>query len=373
MTASRTILLVTRPLCAPWDEASKNFAYDLAKNLQHDHVTILTKGHVSDVPDHITQKDIYTKSAFTLVQKMRLVFYLLCHAKEFEIVHLLFTPTKINVAILKAILPSSCTVIQTLATLREDLYSHEKLLQMLFGDVIVTYSDFTKTKVQSITANTKVSRIYPGIDLSKFVPTPKDNELMQSWKIAPNDIVVAYPGEYARLGATDLLVDTFLELWEDPAHHHIKYLCACRIKNDQDRAKKQRVMDRFKRAGHSDKVIYTDTYGDMNKIYNLSDIVLFPVQNMRGKFDVPLAMIEPYACKKPVIASDLPLFKEFSSDTFNVIIPTGDREALVTAIAELSTDAERRKEYGNNAHEFAHKTFNISAIASQYEELYKKL
>lgn len=377
---NKKILLVTRPLCTPWDEASKNFAYDLAKILQNTPVTILTHGHIDDLPKNVSQQSIYTQSAFSFTQKIRLIYYLWKHAQDFKIIHLLFTPTKFNAKILKMILPSSCKIIQTLATLREDLYSTDELKKMLFGDVIITYSEYSKNRIEKLFGsayftdkNVKIYPIYPGIDLTKYIPAKKDSELMKKWKIDCDDKIVTYPGEYVRLGATDVIVSAFLELWKYKHNHHIKYLCACRVKNEQDAKKKKDVMTRFEKAGHSDKVIYTDTYGDMNKIYNLSDIVLFPVENMHGKFDVPLAMIEPYACKKPVIASDLPLFKEFSSSAFNVIIPRDDHHALATAIKELSIDHKRREELGEHAWAFAHKTFNITAIAAQYEKLYRQL
>ncbi len=59
---------------------------------------------------------------------------------------------------------------------------------------------------------------------------------------------------------------------------------------------------------------------------------------MRGKFDVPLAMVEPYLCEKPVIASHLPQLAEFSSPAINVILPTLSANALAGAIVRLAHD-----------------------------------
>lgn len=366
----RKILFVTRPLSPPWDEASKNFAFDLACNASAN-ITILTDNLLSDLPTHITQKQIYSANHFSLWQKIRLVWFLLYHTSEYDIVHLLFTPTLFNSAMLRKILRQT-TIIQTIATVRDDLYSPKELHNMFFGDVLVTYSLWAKEKLESL-GFVHVIQIYPGIDLTKYAPKEKNIDLMEMWKLSTDHTVITYPGEYMRLGATDLIVDTFLELWKDPANHHIRYLCACRIKNDADALKKQEVINTFTDAGHIDKVIFTDTYGDMNAIYNLSDIVIFPVTNMQGKFDVPLAMIEPYACKKPVIASDLPLFKEFSSPQINVIIPASQKSALADAIIAVMNDPTRRHELGEHAYIFAHNTFNIAHIASKYTTLYEKI
>ncbi len=369
----KKILFVTRPLSPPWDEASKNFAYDLAQNVTEHDITILVDAINAEAPEHITQQKIYTQNHFSLTQKVRLVWYLYKNATDFDAIHLLFTPTKFNSFVLKKILSQTkARVVQTIATVRDDLYSAADLRRIFFGDVLVTYSQWAEQKLTKC-GYKNVHQIYPGINLEKFVPSEKDGALMQKWHIAPEKKIVMYPGEYVRLGATDMIVDAFLELWQNPAHHDVLYLCACRIKNAQDEAKKQEIIQKLHTYDYRDRVVFTDTYADVNAIYNLADVAIFPVSDMRGKFDVPLAMIEPYACKKPVIASDLPLFKEFSDTTINVIIPKADAHALAQAIETLLNDAEQRTRLSDNAYTFAHNTFNITTTAQKYTALYNTL
>lgn len=368
----RSVLFVTRPLSPPWDEASKNFAYDLACNATDMTITILVDKIMDDVPKHIIQKRIYSTNHFSLSQKVRLVYHLFCHASEYDIIHLLFTPTKINSTILKFMLKKKGVhILQTIATVRDDLYTTDELKKMYFGDTLVTYSQWAQKKLVEMGLK-NTHHIYPGINLTKYTPTPKNLSLLQQWHLTADHTIITYPGEFVRLGATDMIVDAFCEIWQDPANAHIRYICACRIKNADDAQKKNEVIKKFTAAGHIDKVVFTDTFSDMNAIYNLSDIVIFPVTNMRGKFDVPLAMIEPYACKKPVIASDLPLFREFSSSRINVIIPRAQKAALAQAILSLAKDPVRQKEYGEQAYIFAHNTFNIHTITQHYENLYKQ-
>ena len=368
----KKILFVTRPLSPPWDEASKNFAYDLAKNVTEHDITILVDKEIIDAPEHITQEKIYTKNHFSLTQKIHLINYLRKNCEKFDIVHLLFTPTKINSFFMKKLLvKKNVKIVQTIATVRDDLYSTKDLKKMFFGDTLILYSEWAQKKLQNLEFS-NVHQIYPGIDLTKYTPDKKNLEIMKQWHISPEKKIVTYPGEFVRLGATDMIVDTFLKLWKDKKNHDILYLCNCRVKNDLDKVKKKEIEKRFTQAGHRDKVVFTDTVHDMNAIYNLSDIIIFPVENMRGKFDVPLAMIEPYACKKPVIASDLPLFKEFSSKKINAIIPKADSIALATTIRELLDDPQRRKTLGEHAHTFAHETFNIEKTAQKYTKVYSK-
>lgn len=385
---NKKILLVTRPLSPPWDEASKNFAFDLVKNISDQDITILTSDFNGELNQNITQAQIHSQSKndFKFSEKVKSLLFQIIKRKKFDIIHYMFTPAKLNNFAIKTFIKNKhVKTIQTIATLREDIYSDEQLKKLLFGDVVITYSKYAKTKLENLGVK-NVQQIYPGINLKKFTPekkyltttpeikaNPNYATLLEKWNITPDDFVVTFPGEYVRLGATDLIVDTFLELWKDTKNYNIKYLNSCRIKNEKDETKKNEVVEKFKKAGHLDKVIFTGTYSDVNKLYNLADIVLFPVNNMNGKFDVPLAMIEPYACKKPVVVSDLSILKEFSSNEFNVIIPKNDKQALMKAILDLKNDKNHRKILGERAFNFAKRTFNIQDVAHAYDKIYESL
>ncbi len=379
-TTEKKILYISRPLQEPWDEASKNLAHDLAKNIQKADITVLTHGHVDDLPKNITQKSIYSEAKinFRPWQKVRLVVWLLFNARKYDVIQLFFTPSTLNATILKKIFPAKAHIIQTIATIREDLYGpvHTNLTQykkIFFADTLITFSHYAKNLLEK-SGFENAKQIYPGIDLQKYHPTAKDSGLIKKWDIKLNDFIIAYPGEFARLGATDVIVDAFLEIWSDPANAHIKYLCACRIKNVADQAKKSEVRERIAAAGHLDKVIFSDTFsGNMNRIYNLADLILFPVVSMAGKFDVPLAMIEPYACKKLVVASDLPVFKEFSHNDINVIIPKNSSTEIKKAILSIVRNSSKHVRRGEHAYNFVHHNFDIKNIAQKYEKLYTSI
>ena len=61
----------------------------------------------------------------------------------------------------------------------------------------------TRTKLQSAGFE-NVECIYPGIDLERF-SKPKDPEVLEKLNLSPDDFVVSYVGEYARLSATDMI------------------------------------------------------------------------------------------------------------------------------------------------------------------------
>ena len=106
MTDKKRILLLTRPICPPWDEGSKNFAYTLAKYAGDFEIHLLTCKKVEDLSDNVIQHDIYTSPKWNWPQKVRAYIFLLKEfflkgGNNYDILHSFFTPTKLNVFALK--------------------------------------------------------------------------------------------------------------------------------------------------------------------------------------------------------------------------------------------------------------------------------
>lgn len=364
------VLLVTRPIVPPWDEASKNFAHNLALHVDAYSMTLLTDGHTEGLPKKVRQLPVYSRGKLDMRQKFRLM-RLFPVRNNYDIIHFMLTPNKMNAYTSKTFLKGSrAKTIQTIVTLREDRYSKEDFRRILFADLLITYSDYAKRKLETM-GFSNVTRIYPGIDLGRYQPKAKDQTLARALGIEKDDIVVTYPGEYTRLGATDDLVAMLPELLT--GNPRIKFVFACRLKNQADRIKKEAVKKILSDKGMNERVVYADTVRDMPALYNTSDVVLFPVRSMVGKFDVPLSVIEAMACEKPVIVSDLPILSEFSSDKNSVVVRVGDTKELVARIEKLCKNPALRSKIGKNARAYALSTFRIDEIAQQYERTYNDL
>ncbi|MFC1756398.1 glycosyltransferase family 4 protein [Patescibacteria group bacterium] len=368
---NKKILLVTRPLSPPWDEASKNFAYNLAKNIKNFQLTILVSERNANISRNVRQEKIYTSNSFNLKQKHNLMKYLIRTRKDFDIVHYIFTPTKLNSFLIKYFAKhKNAKTIQTIATIREDLFSDKQLKKLIFGDVLATYSEYARKKLNNIGLD-HVQHVYPGVDLDVYFPTQKNLKLMSEWKITPDDFIISYPGEYTRLGATNDIVKSIPKIFK--AIQNSKFIFACRIKSEQDAQKKDEILHIFKSKGLLNRIIFTDIFLDMPKLYNMSDVVIFPVRNMKGKFDVPLAVIEAMACEKPVVISDLPILSEFANEKNSVKIKRGNRQGLIDAIVSLRANDKKRQEIGKNARQYVAKRFNIKKVSEKYQDIYEAI
>lgn len=382
MSIPITILLVTRPLVQPWDEASKNFAYFLAKSIPDPNIEfhlLTTSEPLEGLGANCIQHPIFRSGHFDFEAKARLALFLTTKARPFNIVHFLFTPTPFNAFLSKYLVGKRPKTIQTIATLREERWGAREWKQMFFADRLVTYTDHSKQKLEAAGFN-NVLRIYPGIDLERFSPRPKDPETLKKLNLSPDDFVVSYAGEYARLGATDMIADMLLRHFTPSSHSPHStlsspfiFLFALRVKNNADQKKKQELIEKFRKASILDRIRFSDTVSDVASLYRLADIVTFPVADMAGKFDVPLVILEAYACGRPVILSDLPIFREFSNQHISATIPRGDGDALWRKITEIQENQNFKSTLEKNAQEFVRNNFNLLQTAKEYKELYKKI
>lgn len=379
---SKKILLATRPLVPPWDEASKNFAYFLARSIDSPGLSLhlLTeRGHsrLSDLPQSVVEHPLYPaaidgRAGFPFFQKIRLPIFLARHAQEFDVIHFLFTPAKLNTLINRFLAPRHTKTIQTIATVRDDLYTPKELGSLFFADHLVVYTERSKHKLAQL-GFTNITRIYPGIDLERYQPQEKNPDILRLLGFDENHFIVIYPGEYMRLGATDMLTEAWIGYFQHHPDTDIRFVFACRVKNAADAAKKEAVKKRFADAGVASLVAFTDTIADMPGLYHSSDLVIFPVADLKGKFDVPLIIIEAYACGKSVILSDLEQFREFSGEKICVTIPKDSGERLIESVVHLRDNPAVRASIGQQARAFVEQNFDLKETAKQYEEIYALL
>lgn len=372
---SKKVLLATRPLTPPWDEASKNFAYFLGREIKNHLLTLLTtKEPLSGLPESVYEEPIFSDGHFGLKAKFELFKHLRAVRKMYDITHYLFTPTKLNTRIIRWFAkPTRGKTIQTVATLRDELYASDELRPLLFANQIITYTERTREKLEKLGFHNTVC-IYPGIDLDYFHPQPKNPQILKQLNFSERHFIVTYVGEYARLGATDMIADAFIDFFQKHPETNIRLVFPGRVKNSADAEKKAQIEKRFFDANllaytHFPPKIILDIVG----LYNTSNLIIFPVANLEGKFDVPLVIIEAYACGKPVILSDLPEFREFANERICVTIPKDSGAKLIEKVAYLKDNIAIRETLGREARAFVEQHFDLKNTAKQYEEIYSSL
>jgi phosphatidyl-myo-inositol alpha-mannosyltransferase len=92
-----------------------------------------------------------------------------------------------------------------------------------------------------------------------------------------------------------------------------------------------------------------------------------------GQESFGMVLTRAFACALPVVASDIPGYREVLDPTASVAVPPGDTEALVDAVCELVSDEGHREQLGAAARELAVERYSWPRIALRLEEIYAEL
>ncbi len=370
------ILMITRPLTPPWDEASKNLAYFLATQIKDFKFHILTGQYDPSLPKNITQHLIYKGSEWTTWQKTRLIFSLSKILKEnpsINTVHLLFAPTPLNSRVLKAILKSfKVKIIQNLACPPK-----RNSRKLFFGDKIVVYSRSTAGRIKQ--KNSAI--IPPFIDADKFrILSKKDRlELRRKWGLDRNDKVMLYPGEYSRLEALGILWKGYVKLQgtsnKEQAGENLKLFVACRIKSKIDKIKEEKFKKLVALSPLRDSVRFLGKISNPEEMYQIADLTVFPVKKMEGKFDFPFVLLESLACGTPILTSDVGALPEIWAGDEKMekrfVFESGENRQFVAKTKSILK--KEREEFSSAFSDLLNQKFGKESVLERYREIYRKV
>ncbi|MDW8339303.1 MAG: glycosyltransferase family 4 protein [Thermoleophilia bacterium] len=92
-----------------------------------------------------------------------------------------------------------------------------------------------------------------------------------------------------------------------------------------------------------------------------------------GQESFGMVLTRAYACALPVIASDIPGYREVLAPEAAVSVPPGDAAALVEAVASLVADEPRREALGRAGRALALERYAWPRIARRLDEIYRSV
>lgn len=86
-----------------------------------------------------------------------------------------------------------------------------------------------------------------------------------------------------------------------------------------------------------------------------------------------MVLTRAFACATPVVASDIPGYRDVMTPETSVAVPPGDPDALADAVAELLDDEPRRERLGAAARELAVSRYSWRDIAARLDGIYRSV
>jgi phosphatidylinositol alpha-mannosyltransferase len=86
-----------------------------------------------------------------------------------------------------------------------------------------------------------------------------------------------------------------------------------------------------------------------------------------------MVLTRAFACATPVVASDIPGYRDVMSDEAGLMVPPDDPHSLAEALVALLTDEQRRRALGANARLIASEHYGWDGIAHRLLGIYERV
>ena len=184
-----------------------------------------------------------------------------------------------------------------------------RFILKISGANIIVLSEDSERFYSDFLGKGRVKMIKAGVDCEKFIPVSdeKSAELKEKYGFNKNKKVILHVGHMNEGRNIRQLLNISPE-------YQVLLVTSTATKNAQDEKLKHELMQR------KNIRIIDDYIENINEIYQLADIYLFPVIEDGHCIDLPLSCLEAAACGLPVVTTPYGAMKEFiGKDGFSFI------------------------------------------------------
>ncbi|RAP34010.1 glycosyltransferase WbuB [Candidatus Marinamargulisbacteria bacterium SCGC AG-410-N11] len=243
-------------------------------------------------------------------------------------------------------------ILSILETIELFLYKNAKY--------VVTVTDrFTKNICERGIEKDKVFTITNGVDLNRFFPIEKNQDLIKELKLS-NKFIVLYIGAHGVSQGLNTIIDAahFLSGYPD-----IHFLFV------GEGADKESIINKSKELNlHNTTFLGNQPKEKVASFYSIMDVGLIPLKNI-SLFEtfIPSKMFEMLAMKKPIIASVLGESKDILTKSKAAITCFPENVSEISeAIINLYNNKNLQKELSDSGFLFVSENYNRKILAQNY-------
>lgn len=370
MTLPR-VLFVSKPLVAPWNDGSKNLVRDVTAHLTAVTPVVLGTATSASPAPGVEVDRVYSDAgrfAPGLAANARVARRLL-FGEPHDAWHFAFAPNAKSSSVARGARAWQRArgwrgpVLQTVASALRRVDP-----RWLFGDVVVALSEHTASRIREAGLSRDRLRVVPPCARAPEGPfDERMRSLRRTLAIADGPIVL-YPGDYEVSSGARTMWRAAPRILE--AHGDAVVVLACRAKTEEARAIRAELAAEVSRSPWARRVVVLGDVDDMHALLASAAVVLFPVDDLYGKVDLPLVLLEAMALGVPcVVAAGGPL--EELTGVACVAPRAPDR--LADEAVRLLSDEEARAALGASGRAGWERSLTPEAVAGRYDAIYREL
>jgi glycosyltransferase involved in cell wall biosynthesis len=234
---------------------------------------------------------------------------------------------------------------------------------VFFGDRIVALSEWTRGRLLRAGIDDSIVRVIPPC-VAEPRPQTSAREIRTRLEVGDGPLIV-YPGDlHVSSGAATVAMAASEVLRAVPG---ARFVFACRKKGADTEPYEAGL--RVALRGLETYVRVLGDVPDMHALLAAADIIAFPVDDLYGKVDLPIVLLEAMALRKPLVLAQGGPLEELPGK----LVPPRDHSALADALIELCRDETMRRELGELGRARWEQRHTPEVVAAQHDALYVEL
>ncbi|WP_394826930.1 glycosyltransferase family 4 protein [Pendulispora albinea] len=369
----RKVLFVSKPIVPPWHDGSKNLVRDIASHLTRARPTVMTTEGAPPLGPRVGLDPIYREAGgfspgvLTNARVMRRLMTDRAH----DIWHFVFAPNVASSSAARFSITSrralgwNGQVVQTIASAPKRF---ELAPALLFGDVVVTLTEWTRARLLAEGVDGKKLRVIPPCSAPpRAVSDEERTRLREELDLGTGPILV-YPGDYEVSRGAETVAYAVSTIAR--AVPEARVVFACRPKTPRAAAARAQIERILEEERMIHRTRHVGQMADIAPLIASASAVLFPVDDLYGKVDLPIVLLEALALGVPLVLARGGPLEALSAADF---VDPGDGPALARAALQIlrgGASAEGRAERGRALYA---SQFAPEVVAARYDELYERL
>jgi glycosyltransferase involved in cell wall biosynthesis len=370
VTDAPRVLFVSKPIVPPWHDGSKNLVRDIATHLRRSRPTVLTAPGAVPVGEGVAEEAVYATAgtfAPALSANVRVLLRLL-EGDPHDIWHFVFAPSAASsmaARIARGVRRAGGWHGATVQTVASAPRRFSEMPRLLFGDRIVVLSEWMRARLIGAGAPARNLRVIPPCVREPPPRTPESaRRVRRRYGIGDGPIIV-YPGDYeVSTGALTVARAVGQVIRRVPG---ATFVFACRAKTQGAEAARKAVVLETSDRELAGRVLHVGEIDDMHELLGAARAVAFPVDDLYGKVDVPLVVLESLALGVPLVLARGGPLEGVRAARF---VAASDANALAVELVKVLTDASAAQELAERGRREYEAHFSPRVVAAHYDDLY---
>jgi len=364
------VLFVSKPVVAPFNDGSKCLVRDIAGALTAFEPRVMVTKDANSWSNDVLVARVYAGTGGyrpALVENARVLAWLLLHSKS-ELWHFLFAPNPRTSQIGKLVKQiRRIPVVQTIASPPR---TFEEPQRLLFGDVVVAQSEWTKNEFlrayerAQLRDIPRIEVIAPSVPEFARPSTQRMQAIRAQLDLGGDSPILLYPGDLEVVRARECIVSMIEPLLREAPGACVVFA----YRNKTPRAAE--IAQALRSVLPANAVRFIAEVPDMHALVATSQLLLFPVDDLYGKVDLPIVILEAMHLGVPVVTADEGPLADLQGGWK---VPASDHRALLRVSLRALWDTAARQSCIETEREALQRHYRPAHAACQYEAIYESL